>query len=251
MSIILETKNLTKHFGGLYVAKNINMQIKKGELSAIIGPNGAGKTSFFNLVSGYIKKNGGEIVFNGVNISDKSPEFIVKSGIVRAFQVANLFPDETVYENVLIASVSKFKKNLNFHSDRFSINNTNEHTSFILKKLNLFDKKDIPASELSHGDQKILDIAIALAMTPSVLLLDEPTAGMSPEERVSMMNIVRNIHTEFNLTTIFIEHDMDIVFGIAEIIRVMVRGEIIAEGDPEQIKKDEKVIESYLGAEVI
>lgn len=250
MSIILEIKELTKHFGGLYVAKNINLQIKKGEISAIIGPNGAGKTSLFNLISGYVKRDGGKVIFNGIDLTDKTPEFIVKSGIVRAFQVANLFPDETVYENILLASVSNFKRNWNFISNRFSYQDIKEHTEFILKKLNLYEKREILASELSHGDQKILDIATSLAMSPKVLLLDEPTAGMSPEERRSMMNIVRNIHNEFKLTTIFIEHDMDIVFGIAEIIRVMVRGEIIAEGNPDMIKRDEKVIESYLGAEV-
>ncbi|MCX8031695.1 MAG: ABC transporter ATP-binding protein [Thermodesulfovibrionales bacterium] len=250
MEVILELKNLNKHFDGIYVSKNINLKITKGSLTAIIGPNGAGKTSVFNLITGYIEKDSGEIFFQGIDITNKKPEHIASIGIVRAFQVANIFPDESVYDNVLIAGISLFKKSANFLSDKYSFKDIKEHTDMILKNLNLFNKKDLKASELSHGDQKILDIAMALTLSPKILLLDEPTAGMSPDERKSMVRVIKELHNKFNLTTLFIEHDMDIVFGIAEVIRVMVRGEIIAEGNAEEIRNNPLVIESYLGKEV-
>lgn len=250
MEVILELKNLNKHFDGIYVSKDINLKILRGSLTAVIGPNGAGKTSLFNLISGYIEKDSGQILYQGMDITNKKPEQIASMGIVRAFQVANIFPDETVYDNVLMAGISLYKKSVNFISDKYSYKNINEHTDMILKSLNLFDKRDSKASELSHGDQKILDIAMALTLSPKLLLLDEPTAGMSPDERKSMVRVIKELHKKFNLTTLFIEHDMDIVFGIAEIIRVMVRGEIIAEGLPEEIRNNPMVIESYLGKEV-
>lgn len=250
MEVILELKNLNKHFDGIYVSKDINLKILRGSLTAVIGPNGAGKTSLFNLISGYIEKDSGQILYQGMDITNNKPEQIASMGIVRAFQVANIFPDETVYDNVLMAGISLYKKSVNFISDKYSYKNINEHTDMILKSLNLFDKRDSKASELSHGDQKILDIAMALTLSPKLLLLDEPTAGMSPDERKSMVRVIKELHKKFSLTTLFIEHDMDIVFGIAEIIRVMVRGEIIAEGLPEEIRNNPMVIESYLGKEV-
>ena len=250
MEVILELKNLNKHFDGIYVSKDINLKILRGSLTAVIGPNGAGKTSLFNLISGYIEKDSGQILYQGMDITNNKPEQIASMGIVRAFQVANIFPDETVYDNVLMAGISLYKKSVNFISDKYSYKNINEHTDMILKSLNLFNKRDSKASELSHGDQKILDIAMALTLSPKVLLLDEPTAGMSPDERKSMVRVIKELHKKFSLTTLFIEHDMDIVFGIAEIIRVMVRGEIIAEGLPEEIRNNPMVIESYLGKEV-
>lgn len=250
MEVILELKDLNKHFDGIYVSKNINLKIISGSLTAIIGPNGAGKTSVFNLITGYIEKDSGQIYFCGKDITNKKPEEIASMGIVRAFQVASIFPDETVYDNLLVAGISLFKKSTNFLVDKYSLKDIKEHTDMILKSLNLFDKKALRASELSHGDQKILDIAMALALSPKLLLLDEPTAGMSPDERKSMVKVIKELHKKFNLTTLFIEHDMDIVFGIAEIIRVMVRGEIIAEGTSEEIRNNPLVIESYLGKEV-
>lgn len=250
MEVILELKDLNKHFDGIYVSKNINLKIEEGSLTAIIGPNGAGKTSLFNLITGFLEKDSGKIFFKGRDITNKNPEEIASLGIVRAFQVASIFPDETVYDNLLLASLSHHKKNFNFFSNKYSFKNICEHTNFILKSMNLENKKNLKASELSHGDQKILDIAMALTLSPALLLLDEPTAGMSPEERKNMVLIIRELHKKFKLTTLFIEHDMDIVFGIAEKIRVMVRGEIIAEGTSEEIKNNPLVIESYLGSEV-
>ncbi|MCX7698637.1 MAG: ABC transporter ATP-binding protein [Candidatus Goldbacteria bacterium] len=250
MSAILEIKNLNKHFGGIHVANNINMSIKKGEMSAIIGPNGAGKTTLFNLITGFIPSDDGKVFFEGQDITNTRPETIVKLGIIRAFQVASVFLEETVYDNIYLASLAHFNKSAKIFADRMIFKDVHEHTEFILKKLGLFDCKDLKASELSHGDMKALDIAIALTLQPKILLLDEPTAGMAPEERFKMMHLIKELHDYFKLTLVFIEHDMDIVFSIAQTIRVLVQGQLIAEGNPDYIRQHEGVIEAYLGKEV-
>lgn len=251
MSVILEVKNLDKHFGGIYVTNRVNMSIKKGEMSAIIGPNGAGKTTFFNLITGLIPSDGGTVLYNDEDITKEKPEKIVKLGMVRAFQVASLFLEETVFDNVYLAAIAVFGKNAKILVNRLAFKDAHEHTNFILDKIGLYNCKDLKASELSHGDQKILDIAIALTLNPKILLLDEPTAGMAPDERIKMMHLLKELHEFFQLTTIFIEHDMDMVFGIAEIIRVLVQGQLIAEGPPDYIRNHETVIEAYLGKEVL
>ncbi len=248
---ILEIKNLSKHFGGLHVSKNISMGIQDGELTAIIGPNGAGKTTLFNQITGYITPDTGTIHFNGTDVTGMNPERLVKMGIVRAFQVASLFYDETVYDNIFLAAIAFHGKNWNILADKDSYKDVDEHCQSIMTKLGLKNKAKLKAFELSHGDQKVLDIAIALTMKPKLLLLDEPTAGMSPDERVNMTQLIKAIHQEFKLTTVFVEHDMDMVFGIADVIRVLVQGELIAEGDAEAIQKNMAVIDAYLGHEVL
>jgi branched-chain amino acid transport system ATP-binding protein len=227
------------------------MGIEQGELTAIIGPNGAGKTTLFNQITGYIAPDNGSIYFNGLEITGKEPEVLVKMGIVRAFQVASLFIEETVYDNLFLAALAFHGKNGNIFSNRRVYRDVAEHCRFILEKLGLSGKEKLKAFELSHGDQKVLDIAIALTMKPKLLLLDEPTAGMSPDERVKMTRMIRSIHEEFKLTTVFVEHDMDMVFGIADIIRVLVHGELIAEGSAGEIQKNPAVIDAYLGHEVL
>jgi branched-chain amino acid transport system ATP-binding protein len=247
----LAIKNLNKNFGGLHVSRNISMAIGTGEITAIIGPNGAGKTTLFNQITGYITPDSGGIFFNGVEITGAKPESLVKAGIVRAFQVASLFYDETVYDNVYLAALAYHVQNWNIFANRNSYDNVREHSRFILSRLGLGDKEGLKAFELSHGDQKVLDIAIALTMKPKLLLLDEPTAGMSPDERVKMTRLIKEIHEEFKLTTVFVEHDMDMVFGIADVVRVLVQGELIAEGTAEDIQKNPAVIDAYLGHEVL
>lgn len=247
----LELRNVNKHFGGLHVSRNISMGIEQGELTAIIGPNGAGKTTLFNQITGYIAPDNGSILFDGVEITGSEPEALVKMGVVRAFQVASLFYDETVYDNLYLAALAYHGKNWNIFTNRKTYNDVHENCRFILDRLGLNGKEDLKAFELSHGDQKVLDIAIALTMKPKLLLLDEPTAGMSPDERVKMTRLIRAIHDEFNLTTVFVEHDMDMVFGIADIIRVLVQGELIAEGNAEEIQSNPAVIDAYLGHEVL
>lgn len=251
MSAILEIKNLDKHFGGIHVTNHVNVGFKQGEMSAIIGPNGAGKTTFFNLITGFIPSDDGTVVYEDQDITKARPENIVKLGMVRAFQVANVFLEETVYNNIYLASLAHLQKNAKVFVNKMVFQDAREHAEFILNKIGLFDCKDLKASELSHGDMKILDIAIALTLQPKVLLLDEPTAGMAPDERMKMMALLKELHDFFKLTTIFIEHDMDMVFGIAEVIRVLVQGQLIAEGPPDYIRQHETVIEAYLGKEVL
>jgi len=251
LSAILEIKNLDKHFGGIHVTNHLNIVFQKGEMSAIIGPNGAGKTTFFNLITGLIPPDEGTVIYEGQDITRARPEHIVKLGMVRAFQVASVFLDETVYDNIYLASLSHFHKNAKIFIDRMAFKDAKEHTEFILKKIGLWHCKDMKASELSHGDMKVLDIAIALTLQPKILLLDEPTAGMAPNERIKMMGLLKELHEFFKLSTIFIEHDMDMVFGIAQIIRVLVQGQLIAEGTPDYIREHEAVIEAYLGKEVL
>jgi branched-chain amino acid transport system ATP-binding protein len=251
LSVILEIKNLDKHFGGIHVSNHVNISVKKGEMSAIIGPNGAGKTTFFNLITGFISSDDGSVLYEDQDITKERPEKIVKLGMVRAFQVSSLFLEETVFDNVYLAALSNFRKNAKIFTDRMAFKDAREHTGFILDKIGLSHCKDLKASELSHGDTKVLDIAIALTLNPKILLLDEPTAGMAPDERIKMMHLLKELHEYFQLTTIFIEHDMDLVFGIAEIIRVLVQGQLIAEGPPDYIRQHETVIEAYLGKEVL
>ncbi len=251
MSVILQIKDLDKHFGGIHVTNHVNIDVKKGEMSAIIGPNGAGKTTFFNQITGHIPCDGGMVKYQDEDITHARPEKIVKLGIVRAFQVASLFLEETVYDNVYLAALANFEKNSKMFRNRFIFNDAREHTTMILKKIGLEYCQDSKASELSHGDQKVLDIAIALTLNPKILLLDEPTAGMAPDERIKMMHLLKELHEYFQLTTIFIEHDMDMVFGIAQVIRVLVQGQLIAEGDPDYIRQHDAVIEAYLGKEVL
>jgi branched-chain amino acid transport system ATP-binding protein len=248
---ILKINDLDRHFGGIHVTNHVSLSIGEGELSAIIGPNGAGKTTFFNLITGHILPDGGKVIYQDQDITGARPEKIAKLGMVRAFQVASLFLEETVYDNVYLAALANFGKNTRALSDKRAFGEAREHAEMILNKIGLFSCKDLKASELSHGDQKILDIAIALTLNPRIILLDEPTAGMAPAERVKMMHLLKELHDHFQLTTIFIEHDMDMVFGIAQVIRVLVQGRLIAEGAPDDIRRHDAVIEAYLGKEVL
>ncbi len=251
MPAILEIKDLDKHFGGIYVTNRVNVAIEKGEMSAIIGPNGAGKTTLFNLITGAISPDGGRVVYDGQDITRLRPEKIVRLGMVRAFQVASLFLEETVYDNVFLASLSHFAHNREMLKHKYGFKNAGEHADLILQKIGLYGMRRAKASELSHGDQKVLDIAMAMTMSPKILLLDEPTAGMAPDERVKMMHLLKELHQFFDLTTVFIEHDMDMVFGIAQVIRVLVQGALAAEGSPDEIRRNARVVEAYLGEEVL
>jgi len=246
---ILEIKNLNKKFGGLHAIKNINLNIRQGELSSIIGPNGAGKTTLFNLITGSLLPDSGSIVFEGKNITGMQTFQLAKIGIGMAFQKTNIFPRMTAYENVETALIARTQRNMNFISSINKFADIITETLEILDSMGLSDKVDSISSTLSHGDQKLLDIAIAIALKPKLLLIDEPTAGMSPEERRKTIGLLKKLWKEMNMTLLFIEHDMDMVFSISEIIRVLYHGELIAEGKPEEIANNPQVIEAYLGEE--
>jgi branched-chain amino acid transport system ATP-binding protein len=249
--VILQTENLKKAFGGLQAVNRVNLTIAKGELSSIIGPNGAGKTTLFNLITGYLPADSGKIIFKGENIFGLPHYKIVRKGIGRSFQKTTIFPSLTLFENVRAAILSHKKKNFKFFTDSNSLEDVNEATFQILESLNLPDKAHLTSSTLAHGDQKLLDIGIALALEPDLLLLDEPTSGMSPEERWNTVAMIQKLWKTRNMTVVFIEHDMDMVFSISQQIRVLHYGEIIAEGQPEEISHNRAVIEAYLGEEMI
>ncbi|RTZ94105.1 MAG: ABC transporter ATP-binding protein [Deltaproteobacteria bacterium] len=247
MEEILELKEIRKSFEGFLVIDDVSFTVKKGELSAIIGPNGAGKSTLFNLITGYYKVDKGLILYNGTIINNWETEEIVRNGVGRSFQVSSIFQEETVLDNVKMACLSKATAARNFIRKVELFDEVTEKSLEILGSLGLEQQANRFAYELAHGDQKLLDIGIALALEPALLLLDEPTAGMSPEERFQTTRLIRKLWEQYDLTLIFIEHDMDLVFEIAEWIRVLHQGSLLAEGKPDDIKKNEDVISAYLG----
>jgi branched-chain amino acid transport system ATP-binding protein len=242
---MLHVESLQKSFGGFMAVLDANLTIEKGNIVAVIGPNGAGKTTLFNLITGQLKPNGGQVMFKGQNISGKPPHRICHMGISRSFQIVNIFHRMTVFENVQIAVLSNRRKLLNFLTPARNL--AVRRTEEILLSVGLMDKRDRVCGSLSHGDQKVLEMAIALGTEPELLILDEPTAGMSPEETAVTITLIRKLSSELGLTILFCEHDMGLVFTIATSIMVMQQGQTIIQGDPQTVRADERVQEAYLG----
>ena len=243
---ILRVEHLEKSFGGVHATRDVSLDFTPQSLSAIIGPNGAGKTTFFNLITGRLVPDSGRILFEGEDLVGKSPVEIVRRGVGRAFQVASIFPSLTV-EEALTSAVLSHRRQAGRMLQRFPPAPARARAGEVMELLGMTAVARVASRNLSHGDQKLLDIALALALEPRVLLLDEPTAGMGPEERTQMIEKVQRLWQAEKMTLIFIEHDMDIVFRIAQTIRVLVYGAVLAEGAPEQIRSHPKVIEAYLG----
>jgi branched-chain amino acid transport system ATP-binding protein len=244
----LEVRHLIKAFGGLRAVDDVSLEFPSGSLSAVIGPNGAGKSTFFNLISGAFPPDSGEVLLDGLDIIRLSRSERMHRGIARAFQVASCFPTMTVVENLMAAVTAHIGQWGNL-SRRFPPPGVRERAEQVMELVGLTQVSNVQAAILSHGDQKLLDIAIALALEPKVLLLDEPTAGMGPDERWRMIERVRDLWKQRQLTLVFIEHDMDIVFQVATTIRVLCYGRVLAEGTPDQIRNNQAVIEAYLGTE--
>jgi branched-chain amino acid transport system ATP-binding protein len=244
----LEIRNLTKAFGGLRAIDDVSLDFPSGSLSAVIGPNGAGKSTFFNLISGAFSPDSGEVMLDGQDIIRLSRSERMHRGIARAFQVASCFPTMTVMENLMAAVTAHIGQWSNL-SRRFPAPGVRERAEEVMELVGLTQVSNVEAAILSHGDQKLLDIAIALALEPRVLLLDEPTAGMGPDERWRMIERVRDLWDRRKLTLVFIEHDMDIVFKVATTIRVLCYGRVLAEGTPDEIRNNKAVVEAYLGTE--
>ncbi len=244
---LLTVERLSKSFGGFRAVDEVSFSIEPGEFSAVIGPNGAGKTTLFNLLTGHLPKSGGRVTFDGIDISHRSSHDIVRLGIGRAFQRANIFPAMTVLENVHAAVLAHGRRHRQLlrpaRADREGRGRARE----ILEAVHLAEVVERLAGTLSHGDQKLLDIALALALKPKLLLLDEPTAGMHPEERRETMALLKRLWRDLGMTVVFVEHDMDIVFTVASTIRVLHHGELVAEGLPAEISTNQLVIEAYLG----
>lgn len=243
---MLKIENLNKSFGGVKATSDVSMDFPAGSLTAVIGPNGAGKTTFFNLVSGAIRPDSGRIFLDGENIAGQPAQAIVRKGLGRAFQVAQLFPTLTV-EQTLCGALASMLGESSRMVGRFPSPALREQVHEVMEQLQLVDKAGIISGQLSHGDQKLLDIALALALKPKVLLLDEPIAGMGPEERQRMIDTVYALWESSDLTVVLIEHDMEIVFRVSQSIYVLSYGQVLAYGAPDDIRNNPDVIESYLG----
>jgi branched-chain amino acid transport system ATP-binding protein len=242
---LLEVKDLHKDFSGLKVLTGINLSIEEGERHSIIGPNGAGKSTLFNIITGKYRPSLGRIFFDGEDITGLSPYKISRRGLARSFQIINIFPMMNVYQNVRNAILSKEKIRLNIFFRLEKMDRIDQETINVLESLGLIGIKDVLAGELSYGQQRALEIGIALATDPKLILLDEPTAGMTKEETKETVALIQNVTK--GKTLVVIEHDMDVVFSIAHRITVLYYGEILASGTPDEIRNSEKVKEAYLG----
>jgi branched-chain amino acid transport system ATP-binding protein len=243
---MLKLVNVSKAFGGVLATNDFSAEFATGSLSAVIGPNGAGKTTLFNLISGKLRPDSGQILLDGKDITGLPAKAIVRRGIARAFQVSSIFPTLTVRQS-LEAAVLAHRGGLHDMLGAFPHPAARERAGDLMDLLGMQAKADTLARHLPHGDQKLLDIGLALALEPQVLLLDEPTAGMGPEERVQMIERVHHLWKRQRITIVFIEHDMDIVFAHAQTIRVLHYGALLAEGTPDQIRSNQAVIDVYLG----
>jgi branched-chain amino acid transport system ATP-binding protein len=246
---LLRIENLNKAFGGLQATHNVSFTVELGEISSIIGPNGAGKTTLFNLLTGRFRSDSGRVVFEGQDITGLAPHKIVQRGVGRSFQRSNIFPRLTAFENVLAAVLSHEGNGRNPWRTLAGMAEHNDRAAFILNSIGLLEKRERLGGVLALGDQKRLEIGLALALKPKLLLLDEPTAGMSPEETRSTVVLIEKLAREFQVTLLFTEHDMAVVFGISQKIRVLHLGAIIATGTPREISQNPDVQRIYLGDE--
>ena len=242
---MLSTKNLNKSFGSLVVAQDIALELPKGVRYALIGPNGAGKTTLINLLTGMLRPDSGEITLSGDDITSLPPYARVRKGLVRTFQINTLFPQLTALESVTLAVLERERNAHNWWRRLASFDAAAEEALGILTSLRLAEVAHRTTRELAYGQQRLLEIALALATRPRVLLLDEPAAGVPKEESHELFTVISNLSSE--LTVLFIEHDMDVVFRFASRIIVMVGGRILVQGTPDEVASDRTVREVYLG----
>ena len=242
---MLNVRKLRKSFGDFKAVNGANLTVERGQLVAVIGPNGAGKTTLFNLITGQLQADGGKILFDDEDISGLPPYEVCRKGIARSFQIANIFPRLSVFRNVQVSVLAqqKLSNTLFRPAHRIAV----EETDQILESVGLLNKKLDVAGSLSHGDKRTLEIAIALGNEPELLILDEPTAGMSPDETAATMSLIKRLADEKGLTILFCEHDMEVVFNVAQSIMVMQQGHTIVQGPPEEVRQNIEVQEAYLG----
>jgi branched-chain amino acid transport system ATP-binding protein len=242
---LLETEDLTRAYGSLLAVNRANVTVRREELRSIIGPNGAGKTTFFRLISGEVRPTSGRIRFNGRDITGLSQHEVCRLGIAKSYQITNIFPHLTVFENVRVAAQG-YAHSFNFWSRADRLTDVRARALTILELIGLTPKAAVLAAHLSHGQKRHLEIAIALAAEPVLLLLDEPTAGMSPEETDETMRLIRELTR--GRTVVLVEHKMKLVMNISDRITVLHQGQVLAEGTPEEIRANELVQQTYLGA---
>ena len=244
---MLRIEDIDKSFDEFMAVNGAGLNVGKGELVAVIGPNGAGKTTLFNLITGQLKPDKGKITFMEEDITNLPPYQVCKKGIARSFQIVNIFHRLSVFGNVQVAVLSQQRRSNRLFRPAKSMGV--EETNKILESVGLLDKAHSIAGSLSHGDQRILELAIALGNEPMLLILDEPTAGMSPEETIATMDLIKRLAERRGLTILFCEHDMDVVFGIAQSIMVMHQGRTLIQGSPEEVRQNEEVLKAYLGGD--
>jgi branched-chain amino acid transport system ATP-binding protein len=244
---LLECTGLTRRFGALVAVDNVTMTVEPGEIRAVIGPNGAGKSTLFNVITGVLKPTDGEALFEGERISGLPVYEVVQRGISRTFQLTHLFPQLSARENVRIAAQAKLKGRWAMTGGAAVFEQSQHLADAALERLRLTRFADTPARNLSHGDQRLLEIAMAVAQGPTLLMLDEPTQGLSIEETEHAIGILQQMLAGGDLTVILVEHDMEVVFKLAHRITVLHRGQVIADGLPGEVKADAQVQSAYLG----
>ncbi|MBI2216606.1 MAG: ABC transporter ATP-binding protein [Candidatus Rokubacteria bacterium] len=247
MTPVLEARGLGRAFGALLAVNDVSMAVASGELRAVIGPNGAGKTTLFHLISGLLAPTRGRIAFRGEDVTALSAPERCRLGISRTFQITSVFPELSVLENVRIAVQLKAGGNFRLLGGRGLIQASERRARESLAALGLSDRADALAATLPHGDQRLLEIAMAVAQEPELLLLDEPTQGLSPEDTAATVAVIRRIARERQLTILLVEHDMDVVFDLADRVSVLHFGQLIADGTPEEIRANADVQKAYLG----
>ncbi len=244
---LLQVENAARRFGDLVAVNNVSMTVEKGELRAVIGPNGAGKTTFFNLISGFLMPSSGRIVFDGEDITKLLPARRVWRGMARTFQITEIFPELTVRENLRIPVEVAAGYRLRPWLSRDADEEVRARVSELMDMGGLTEKADRLVGELAHGDQRATEIMMSLALKPRLLLLDEPTAGMGDQETYDITRLIRKLHKDQKLTIVLIEHDMRVVFHLADRIMVLAEGAMLAEGTPKEIAASERVQAAYLG----
>ncbi len=246
--MFLKTQGLTKEFGKLRAVDEVTLEIHQGDIHAIIGPNGAGKSTYFNLITGYHQLTSGKVLFKEKEITHLPAYHRCKLGITRSFQITSIYPKLSVYESVLMGLMTHRRITLDFFSS--AKKHFKEEVWRILEDVGLADQANRLGDSISHGDKKRLELGITLGTEPEILLLDEPTCGMSPDETESTMIFIKKLVEEKGLTVLFTEHDMSVVFGIAKRISVLHQGTLIADGKPEEVRADKEVRKVYLGGTV-
>jgi len=246
MMPVLRLNGVSKHFGGIHIIEDVNLEILEGEKHALIGPNGAGKSTLFNLITGFYSPTQGTIHLKDTRIDGLAPYKVIRLGIARSFQIINIFKEMQVYENVRNAIVAKHRCSLMFSRLLTSLKKVHEETETILDRIHLQPFRNELAGTLGYGQQRALELGLTIALDPEVVLLDEPGAGLTPEETRGIVRLIREVTA--GKTLVIVEHDMDVVFDLADRISVLNRGTILATGTPEEIKRNEAVKEVYLGS---